>query len=261
VLQSAGSGFAVAARGASRTALLVLLLVTATACSPSIYGWTVRTSSTPHAASFSPRTLAREPVAIFEAHAPGGLRGNELGLSFYLADILRTITPEFKVVSPQDTATRINTRGLAAEYVRMRTDYEQTNLLEASALKKLGAAVEARYAFQPRLVSFTQTMTERWKFADFRIVQTRSSILRLSLQLWDTHTGEPVWASIAEAIVSSEVLLQDPVFLEDAARVALGSVLADFLRGRTGTTYTPLNRAVDSLIRRPPSPEEEQEKK
>jgi hypothetical protein len=45
VLQSAGSGFTVAARGASRTALLVLLLVTATACSPSIYGWTVRTSS------------------------------------------------------------------------------------------------------------------------------------------------------------------------------------------------------------------------
>jgi hypothetical protein len=261
VLQSAGSGFAVAARGASGTALLVLVLVTATACSPSIYGWTVRTSATPHAASFSPWALSREPVAIFEAHAPGGLRGNELGLSFYLADILKAVTPEFKVVSPQDTATRINTRGLASEYVRMRTDYEQTNLLEASALKKLGAAVEARYAFQPRLVSFTQTMTERWKFADFRIVQTRSSILRLSLQLWDTHTGEPVWASIAEAIVSSEVLLQDPVFLEDAARVALGSVLADFLRGRTGTTYTPLNRAVDSLIRRPPSPEEEQEKK
>ena len=261
MLQSAGSGFTVAARGASRTGLLVLLLVTATACSPSIYGWTVRTSATPQAASFSPWALAREPVAIFEAHAPGGLRGNELGLSFYLADILRTITPEFKVVSPQDTATRINTRGLAAEYVRMRTDYEQTNILEASALKKLGAAVEARYAFQPRLVSFTQTMTERWKFADFRIVQTRSSILRLALQLWDTHTGEPVWASVAEAIVSSEVILQDPVFLEDAARVALGGLLADFLRGRTATTYTPLNRAVDSLIRRPPQPEEEQEKK
>ena len=247
-------------RSTVRLAGLVLLVAALAACTPALYGWTVRTSSTPTAGSFSPWELQREPVAIFEAHAPGGLRGNELGLSFYLADILKTLTPEFKVVSPQDTASRITRRGLAAEYVRMRTDYEQTNLLEASALKKLGAAVEARYAFQPRLVSFTQTMTERWKFADFRIVQTRSSILRLALQLWDTHTGEPVWASVAEAIVSSEVILQDPVFLEDAARVALGGLLADFLRGRTATTYTPLNKAVDSLIRRPPPPEEEQEK-
>jgi len=102
-------------------------------------------------------------------------------------------------------------------------------------------------------------MTERWKFADFRIVQTRSSILRLSLQLWDTQTGEPIWSSIAEAILSAEAILQDPVYLEDAARVALGSVLADFLRGRTGTTYTPLNKAVDSLIKRPPPRGEEPE--
>ena len=62
-------------------------------------------------------------------------------------------------------------------------------------------------------------------------MQTRSSILRLSLQLWDTHTGEPIWSSTAEAILSSEAVLQDPVYLEDAARVALGSVVGDFLRG------------------------------
>jgi hypothetical protein len=224
----------------------------ATACSASIYGWTVRTSATLPSGSFHPSMLEREPVAVFEAVAPGGLRGNELGLAFYLADILRTVTPEFKVVSPQETASRINTRGLASEYVRMRTDFEQSNILEASALKTLGAAVQARYVFQPRLASFTQTMTERWKVVDVRLVQTRSSILRLSLQLWDTQTGEPVWSSVAEAVLASEAALQDPVYLEDAARVALGSVLADFLRGRTASTYTPLNTAIDSLIRRPP---------
>ena len=140
----------------------------------------------------------------------------------------------------------------------MRSDFEQTNILEAAALKKLGAAVEARYVFQPRLASFTQTMTERWKVWDIRIVQTRWSILRLSLQLWDTHTGEPIWSSVAEAVVSGEVVLQDPVYLEDAAKVALGSVVADFLRGRTASTYSPLYKAVDSLIRPPPPPEEKE---
>jgi hypothetical protein len=237
----------------------LLLLAAVTACSPSLYGWTVRTTSTLPAGSFSPWTLEREPVAIFEALAPGGLRGSELGLALYLAEVLAAVVPEFKTVSSQITASRINTRGLAPDYARMRTDFEQTNILDAATLKKLGEAIEARYVFQPRLASFTQTMTDRWSFADVRLVQTRSSILRLSLQLWDTHTGEPIWSSIAEAVVASEVVFQDPVYMEDAAKVALGSVIADFLRGRTASTYTPLNKAVDSLIR-PPAPHDGEKK-
>mgnify|MGYP003575094861 FL=1 len=243
-------------RSKLRLAGLVLVVATLTACTPSIYGWTVRTSSTPTFGSFSPWTLEREPVAIFEAYAPGGLRGNELGLAGYLAEILKAIAPDFKIVSPQETASRINQGGLAQEYAKMRTDYEQTNILDAAALRKLGEAIKARYAFQPRLGAFSQTMTNRWTPMDLRIVQTRTSMLRLSLQLWDTHTGEPIWSSTAEAILSGEVVFQDPVYLEDAARVALGSVVADFMRGRTSSTYTPLNKAIDSLIRPPKSEDE-----
>jgi len=244
------------ARSKLRLGGLMLLVAALAACTPSLYGWTVRTSSTPTFGSFSPWTLEREPVAIFEAHAPGGLRGNELGLAGYLAEILKTIAPDFKVVDPQDTASRINKGGLAQDYARMRADYEVTNILEATALRKLGEAAKARYAFQPRLGAFTQTMLNRWTPWDLRIIQTRSSMMRLSLQLWDTHTGEPIWSSTAEAILSSEVFFQDPVYLEDAARVALGSVVADFMRGRTSSTYTPLNKAIDSLIRPPKSEDE-----
>jgi hypothetical protein len=243
------------ARNSNRVRLaagLVLVLATVTGCSTSIYGWTVRTNSTLPAVR--PTALEHEPVAIFEAHAPGGLRGNELGLAYYLAEILGKVAPNIKVVSPQDTATRINKEGLTPEYVRMRTDFEQTNILEAAALRKLGAAIGARYVFQPRLGAFSQTMTERWKPIDLRIVQTRSSILRLSLQLWDTQSGAPVWSSVAEAVLSSEAVSQDPVFLEDAAKIALGSVIADLLRGKTASTYTTLSEFLDSLIRRP-SPE------
>jgi hypothetical protein len=142
--------------------------------------------------------------------------------------------------------------GLTPVYLRMRTDLEHTNILEASSLQKLGAAIGARYAFQPRLGSFTQTMTNRWTPIDLRIVQTRSSVLRLSLHLWDTQTGEPVWSSVAEAILSSESVSQDPVFLEDAARIALGSAIADFLLGKTASTYTTLSHFLDKLIQPPP---------
>ncbi len=234
----------------SVSAGLMLLLLSMTACSAPIYNWTVRTNSTLPSRSFNPTVLEHESVAVFEAQASAGLRGNELGLANYLAEIVKTVTPSIRLISPQETATRINTRGVATDYVRMRADFEQSNILEAGPLHKIGTAIGARYAFQPRLAAFTQTMTERWKPLDLRLVQTRSCIVRLSLQLWDTHTGELAWASVAEASLASEAVSQDPVFLEDAARIALGSAFTDFLRGETTSTYTPLNKLLDKLIQK-----------
>jgi hypothetical protein len=240
-------------RSLRRTPLAAVLLLVSVvaACTSSVYGWTVRTNSTPRAASFHPGILEREPVAVFEALAPANLRGTELGLAHYLEDIVAAIAPTVRVISFQETVKRINAQGLAGEYVRMRAVLDQSNILEATSLEKLGPAIGARYVFQPRLGAFSQTMTERWSFVDVRIVQTRSSILRLSLQLWDTRTGELVWGSVSETILSNEGVSQDPVFLEDAARVALGSMITDLQRGKTSSTYTPLNTFLDQLIRKP----------
>ena len=93
-------------RSKLRLAGLFLMVTALAGCTPSLYGWTVRTSSTPTFGSFSPWTLEREPVAIFEAHAPGGLRGNEVGLAGYLADILKTIATDMLEVSGDDLDLR-----------------------------------------------------------------------------------------------------------------------------------------------------------
>ena len=45
-----------------------------------------------------------------------GLHGNEVGLSLALSRTLKRIEPTWKLVSPKETATRINQAGLAAEY-------------------------------------------------------------------------------------------------------------------------------------------------
>ena len=240
--------------GWSRTGFLwmaaLLVLTSLTGCSSSLYGWQVRTNSTELSPSFHPANFEQEGVVVFPAITAPGLRGNEVGLAHYLGQILHKLSPNWKVVSEQDTITRINLHGLAESYTRLRNDYDQSNILDRDALQKLRNAVGVRYVFQPRLEAFTQTMTDRWSVPafDIRVSQTRSSIMRLSLQLWDGETGELLWTSIAETTMENEAISQDPVYLEDVARATFGSMISDLLNRKRASKYTPLNKFLDTLI-------------
>ncbi len=216
-----------------------------------MYGWQVRTTSTQLAPSFHPRQLEQHPVALFTAITLPALKGNEVSLADYLEDILRKVVPNWRVIPPQETATRINTQGLTPDYAMMREMYEATHILNRDTLRKIGRAIGARYVFQPRLAAFSQTMTERWKFPglDVRMAETRSSLMRMSLHLWDVDTGELLWTCTAETTMQSEAVSEDPVYLEDIARATLGGIIADFLNRRTSSKYSSLNKFLDSLIK------------
>jgi hypothetical protein len=236
-------------RSAASVALLMLSILV-TGCASSLYGWQVRTSSTPMPPSFQPAVLERDSVALFGAVTMAALRGNEDTLSHYLRGILEKIEPNWKVVSPHELTRRINREGLAGDYAKMRVDYELTNILDGAMLRKIAAAIGVRYVFQPRLAAFSQMMIDRFKFPglDLRLTQTRSSIIRISLQLWDAETGEVVWASMAETNMANEAVSQDPVYLEDIARVTLGSIMSDFVNRKTASTYTPVNKFLNDLV-------------
>ena len=189
-----------------------------------------------------------------------GLHGNEMPLDHLLGEVLTKVAPQMHVIHSKDSMSQINQKGLAAEYTQMRVDAEQSYVLNRETLRKIGLAIGARYAFQPRLANFIQAMTDRWNFPGLgvMIMQTRSADLRVSLQLWDTKTGELLWVSMAEGTLQSEAASRDYVYFEDAARVALGSMIADLLNRKTASTYTPLNKLVDSLIQIPlPEPKED----
>jgi hypothetical protein len=219
-------------------------------CGKSLYGWQVRTNSTPVSPSFDQTPIDRKRVAIFPTLATGPLQGTAVGMSQYLSQTLKTLTPTWQVLTEQETLTRINKHGLGVEYVRMRGDAEQSHLLDRHSLAKIGAALGVRYVLQPRLAAFTQTMTERWQIPafDIRVMETRSSLLRVSLQMWEVESGELIWSSVAETVMESETVTQDPVFLEDAIRLTFGSLMSDFLNRRTASKYTPLNEVLNTLV-------------
>lgn len=229
---------------------LVLTFTCLTGCPGSVYLWEVRTESTHKPASFHSAVFEQEPVAVLEALTTSGLHGNEVGLALSLKRVLKKVEPKWKLVSPQETATRINRHGLASVYVQMRADYEMSNILDRELLRKIGGAIGVRYVFQPRLAAFSQTLYDRWKAPvfDVHISRIRSSILRLALQLWDTENGEMIWASTAEATFQEEALSEDPVYLREAGRITWASVLTDFADGKTSSRYTSVNKVIDSLI-------------
>ena len=72
--------------------------------------------------------------------------------------------------------------------------------------------------------------------------------MRLSLQqLWDMQTGEllgPLWqrqASRAKPLARTQSI----------SRVTMGSVIADFINGKTASSYGPLDKIIDQLIQIP----------
>lgn len=236
-------------------ALILPLIFLLAGCSSSLYGWHVRTNSSPPSPSFNQTVLAQEPVAIFGALAQPGLLGTEIGMDAILAQVLSKVAPQMKVIPPITMLSRINGNGLADEYTRMKTDALQSNILDRGSLQKLGKAIGARYVFQPRLMAFTQLMTERWKLKfpglDIRITETRSSVMRVSLQLWDVESGALHWAALAETALQSEAVAEEPVSFDHAARVTLGSLISDLLNRKTASTYDPLDQFIDQLIQLP----------
>jgi hypothetical protein len=194
--------------------------------------------------------MEREPMAILEATTSPGLSGNEIGLALSLKRVVQRMAPTMRLVSPQEAASRMNRQGLASEYARMRLDYAQSNILDRNTLRKIGAALGVRYVFQPRLAAFTQTLYDRWEFPalNIKVLRTRVSILRLALQLWDTETGDLVWASTAEGAFQEEAFSDEPVYLREAGRITWGSIITDFAQGKTASLYNPANNLLDSLI-------------
>jgi hypothetical protein len=230
---------------------LFLSLLGATACSGSFYTWTMRTSSTPFPASFQSASLGQHAIALLTPLSLPALRGTELGISQYLGQIISQVAPTWKVVGEQETVNLINRHGLTEEYARMCAGAEQSHILGREPLRKIGHALGVRYVFQPRLIALSQTMTDRWTFpvAGVLFTQTRSSTVRLAVQLWDIETGELIWGSLAETNLQGEAVSQDPVFVEDAVRVTLGGIMADFLNRKTSSKYTPLNQFLNDLMK------------
>src|SRR3990167_7498684 len=131
--------------------------------------------------------------------------------------MLFIVSLEIVIISSRETIKSINNAALTDIYASMLNYYDVTGILNKNYLKKIGDALEVQYIAQPRLLSFVETTTIRLSALGLSIISTRETTVKLSLQLWDTLTGNIVWEASGQATVAVEAMRATPVTFEEVA--------------------------------------------
>ena len=203
--------------------LICLLAVLAGGCA------TQRSPQTAGDAQVSVLTL---PPGALEAYGlafltPSTVTGQEedkqsLAQSFVEA-VVRA-RPGLRPVSLPVALTAINGAGLAGEYKQLLEDYRLTGVLNREGIARIGQAVGARYLAQLKLASFRQESKSRFGALGLRIFDTKSTTVRLFLQVWDSRDGAIVWEGAVELTlaydsVSEETATFDSVIAASARQL------------------------------------------
>ena len=210
-----------------RFALTVMCTFTLTSCIGAFKQWGDETTIVWKSPTFDPRALQNQPVAVLNALTSMSLEGyrHQVSQSLFL-----TFTKEknsVQVLSPQETIGRLNRAGLGKEVSSMTSDYFKSGILDRDTLRKVSQTLECQYVFQPSLAAFRQYMDDRLRFFGLRVFQTRVTILRLSLQIWDAHTGEIVWESSGEGTMAAEDVRDVMIPFEDITQKLWIKILSD----------------------------------
>lgn len=227
--------------------LVIALLPTivTVGCLGSIYQWETQTRSTATAPS---SLLLTERLAVLPALTVGSQVGSRQALSSAFDRAMLSTTPETTLIPSHDVVSLINTKGLTEDYGKLAAAYAEHGIHTRTLLAPIGLAIGARYVFQPTLSSFEQTIEERFTMLGYRLLQTRTSSLRLALQLWDTHTGAIVWSSTGETTVASDVLHESRIPFDLAAEILWKAMILDLRDHHTTSTYTYLDQIFQDLL-------------
>ena len=218
-----------------RSVILAISLALFAACGPP-RTWDAHTTSSPMAPSLDLTTSTGDRVATLGVVAPPALQGYGPALSYALVAALAEVTPPLRPVQPiPDTLNVINQQGLVAEYADLLSGFARSGVLERKRLQSLGSVLRARYVLLPGLAGFDETLADSFEFSGLKIVRSRTSTLRLWLQLWDTQTGRLLWESAGEARVASELVRPDRTvpFDETAEKLWLRMIREGLLGERT----------------------------
>lgn len=172
--------------------------------------------------SLTRENLRRHGVAFLTPSSVTGQEEDKQALALSFFEVMQKSRADLKLVSLPAALTSLNRAGLANDYRRMLDDYRATGVFERSSLSRIGEAMGARYLAQLKLAGFRQESKGRWGTLGLRIFETKSTTVRLFLQIWDSAEGSIVWEGTAEITSAYDSVSEETVtfgsVIQEAAR-------------------------------------------
>lgn len=185
--------------------ILVLFMWFAVGCSGNGYTrWVTNTLSTPPSPMFDSAELTQAPIAILPVQTPDRLRGYGPGLSQALQNGLEHFSPTIQAIPSQDTINHLNGAGLREVFNHLVKDWNFSGYQDPNKLKSIGSALGVKFLLIPGLVDLERSQRERLDALGLKTIVSEVAALRLSMQIWNTATGEIVWKSFGEGYVKRE---------------------------------------------------------
>ena len=137
-------------------------------------------------------------IAFITPSSATGQEEDRLALALAFTSVLRTVRPDLRIVPLPETLSAINRTGLAGEYKQMFENYRVTGIFDREIVQKVARVTGARYLAQLKLGSFRQESKGRFGLMGIRLLETKTSTIRLFLQIWDSSDGSVAWEGSQE---------------------------------------------------------------
>ena len=178
--------------------------------------------------NLDPQVLQATGIAFITPSSATGQEEDRQAVALAFTEELKRDRPDLRVVSLPTTLGAINRAGLASEYKQMFEDYRLTGIFNRETLLKISHATGARYLAQLKLGGFRQESKNRWGLLGVRMLETKTTFLRLYLQVWDGENGSIAWEGAQELSSAQESLQEDAVSFKTAVEQSAKELLARF---------------------------------
>jgi hypothetical protein len=138
-------------------------------------------------------------MAFITPSSVTGQEEDKQALALAFTGIMRQVRPDLTIFPLPETLSAINRKGLTREYRQMFEDYRSTGIFDRETLQKVAEVTGMRYLGQLKLGAFRQESRGRFGFLGIRVMETKTSTIRLFLQIWDSRDGSVAWEGAQES--------------------------------------------------------------
>jgi len=158
--------------------------------------------------------LRKGGIAFITPSSITGQEEDKQALALAFTEILLKMRPDLSVMALPQTLSAVNREGLTREYRQMFEDYRLTGIFDRETLQKVAGVTKVRYLAQLKLGAFRQESKSRFGMLGLRVLETKTSTIRLFLQIWDSQDGSVAWEGAQESTVSHESLAEEYVSMK-----------------------------------------------